>query len=69
VAADESAKHSYDPLEDASTKEYIRIEGRAGALQLIRDEVAAGFTAEFESKIIDAADIENPTNSHTSSRS
>jgi hypothetical protein len=51
---------SYDPLQDEITKEYIRIKARERALQLIRDEEAVGFAAEFESKIVDAADIETP---------
>ena len=42
------------------TEEYNRIRARERALQRIRDEEAVGFAAEFESKIIDAADIETP---------
>jgi hypothetical protein len=52
---------NYDDLFNAETaKEYIRIKARDRVRQLVRDEVAAGFAAEFESKIIDAANIATP---------
>jgi len=60
AAAEESAKHTYDPVEEEITKEYNKIKARDLARRRIRDEEAVGFAAEFESKIIDAADIETP---------
>jgi hypothetical protein len=53
AAAEESANHTCFEGE-------IRIRARERALQLIRDEEAVGFAAEFESKIVDAAHIETP---------
>jgi hypothetical protein len=60
AAAEESAKHTYDPIGEEITREYIRIMARERARQFIRDEEAVGFAAEFDGKIIDAADIETP---------
>jgi hypothetical protein len=60
VAAEEAANHTYDRFEEKITEEYIRLKARDAARQRIRDEEAVGFAAEFESKIIDAADIETP---------
>ena len=57
AATEESANHTYDSFNGEIAKEYIRIKARDRVLQLIRDEEAAGFAAEFESKIIDAADF------------
>lgn len=47
AAAEESANHTC--FEGEIAKEYIRIRARERALQLIRDEEAVGFAAEFES--------------------
>jgi MoxR-like ATPase len=60
AAAEESANHPYDRFEGEITNEYIRIKARERARQFIRHEEAVGFEAEFESKIIDAADIGTP---------
>jgi hypothetical protein len=60
AAGEESAKHTYDRVEEKITEEYIRVKARERARQRIRDEEAVGFAAQFESKIIDAADIETP---------
>jgi RecA-family ATPase len=60
AAAEESGNHTYDPVEEAITNEYIRIKAQARARQRIRDEKAIGFAAEFASKIVDAADIVTP---------
>jgi RecA-family ATPase len=56
AAAEESANHT----DDLAEYEYIRIKARERARQRIRDEEAVGFAADFESKIIDAANIAAP---------
>jgi hypothetical protein len=60
AAAEESANDTYRLFQGEIAKEYIRIKARERALQIIRDEEAVGFEAEFESKIVDAAHIQTP---------